>query len=200
MQIRDREQSLLQPRTRGRGLPQFVDGAVESVVLIRGPRDFAEDVEPLRILLGGRARQRRQFGVGFAVAAGCGAARRPARVPPPDGLPAVAWTREFAIFVGRVVVALALSSASQRGSCVARLSRAALMEVSSAPHRPRPLPPRSACCSRRWPGLRRLSRSLPARHRPCRWRIRCPIARADDLFRAIRRLRRRGLRSSRASA
>ncbi len=55
MQIRHREQRLLEPRARRRGLPEFVYGAVEGFILVRCPCDLAEDVEALRTLFCGRS-------------------------------------------------------------------------------------------------------------------------------------------------
>src|SRR6202034_2806152 len=69
VQIRDRQQIRFQPWAGGRRLPQFIDGAVESVVFVRGPGDFAKNIEPLRVLLGGHARQCRQFCLCFTVLA-----------------------------------------------------------------------------------------------------------------------------------
>ncbi len=49
MQVRSREQRLLQPRTGWSRLAQLIDGAVEGVVVVGGPCDLTRQIETLGV-------------------------------------------------------------------------------------------------------------------------------------------------------
>ena len=132
--------------------------AIKRFIFIRSPRNFSEDVQALRILIGRRTRAAWSIPPWPRGFVRCGAAHRPAPVPPPDAFRR-GVAREFAIFIHRIVVALGLHQQLGARLALRRRRRRRRTEVFSALCRPRRLPPRSACCSRHLPERRLLSPS-----------------------------------------
>ena len=115
MKICHRKKCLLQPRTAGSGLPQFVDDAIEVLILVRRPRHFSEDVQPVRALFRSGSRQRCEFRFRLAIPA-CTVQRISQVKLGSSTRVRGGILRQIAILIDRVVVTLGLHQ--QIGACL----------------------------------------------------------------------------------